>query len=104
MTAVAERAIADAVAIPYAPTITLNAAQGTRFCIEATGDLTLPDPEGGVDGQCIRVEVLASAAARTLTLSGITSTISIPSGELWIGDLEYRDDDQVTDTWFVVVG
>jgi hypothetical protein len=72
------RAITDPITIPYAATIAPNAGQGTLFRVSATGNLTLTDPTGGVDGQYIRVEITASGAARTVTLAG--ALVAIPNG------------------------
>lgn len=91
----ADRAITDPIAITYASTITPIAAQGALFRCTATGDLTLANPTGGVDGQWIRVEITASGATRTLSLTGITPTVSIPSGGKWAGDFVYDG----TDWW-----
>jgi hypothetical protein len=91
----ADRAITDPITLTYASTITPPAAQGSLFRVAATGDLTLNDPTGGVDGQWLRIEVTASGATRTLTLAGITGTIAIPSGSKWAGDLGFDG----TDWW-----
>lgn len=71
-------------------TITPNANAGRLFRHVATGNVSLADPTGGVDGQTIRVEVQASGADRTLTLSGSLGTVVIPSGEWWIGSFTYH--------------
>lgn len=89
------RAVLDPIAITYASTITPNAAQGALFKCTATGNLTLADPIGGVDGQTIRVEITASGAAVVLTLTSITGTVTIPNGGKWAGELAYDG----TDWW-----
>jgi hypothetical protein len=90
-----ERAITDPITLTYATTITPDAATGALFRVVATGNLTLNDPTGGVDGQWVRVEITASGASRTLTLAGITPTVTIASGARWAGDLVYDG----TDWW-----
>lgn len=69
------RAIVDPITVPYATTVAVNAGQGTLFRCTATGNLTLADPTGGVDGQYIRVEITASGGARTVTLAGVPVVI-----------------------------
>jgi lysophospholipase L1-like esterase len=69
-------------------TITPNAALGYgphRHI--ATSDVTLAAPTGGVDGQPIEVQVLASGATRTLTAAG--ASITIPAGSWWWGHFSY---------------
>lgn len=83
------RAVLDPITISYASTITPNASQGSLFRCTATGNLTLADPIGGVDGQVLRVEITASGADRTLTLSGITPAVTITNGSTWAGELAY---------------
>lgn len=77
--------------------ITPDAAAGSVFRHEASADVTLAEPTGGVDGQEIAVAVLASGGARTLTVAGAGS-VSIPAGRWWVGELRY---DATTTTWLL---
>ena len=81
--------------------ITPNANVGSLFRHVATADVELADPTGGVDGQRVTVEVQASGADRTLTLSGTLGSVEIPSGEWWKADLRYH---QPTLEWFIDEG
>jgi len=90
-----DRAITDPITITYGATITPDAATGSLFRCTATGNITLANPTGGVDGQWIRVEITASGADRVLTLTGVTGTITIPSAGKWVGDLLFDG----TDWW-----
>lgn len=73
--------------ITYATTITPNAASGSLFRCTATGNLTLNDPTGGVNGQAVTVEILASGADRTLNFEGGVTAVTITSGQWWSGTL-----------------
>lgn len=77
--------------------ITPDASTGSVFRHAATANVTLTEPTGGVDGQAVTVAVLASGAARTLTVAGVGS-VSIPSGRWWVGELRY---DAATSTWLL---
>lgn len=77
--------------VTYAATVTIDAATGDAFAITATGALTLAVPTNPSNGQMIVVEVLASGAARTVTLNasivlttGLTTSLSVASGETGI--------------------
>lgn len=76
------------VTVDYAATVTVNAALGTLFRIDAVGNLTLADPANGTDGQTIHIEVLATGGPRTVTV-GSGETIAIPSGLRWVTTLRY---------------
>ena len=72
---------------PYAASLTLNATAGNNQLVTATGNLTLNEPALGVDGQWLRLRVIASGAQRVVTFvaalhrpSSIASTLTIPSG------------------------
>lgn len=76
------------VVVPYAASSTLNAAAGNNQLMTATGNLTLNEPTGGVDGQWLRLRVIASGAQRVVTFGGalkrpssIASTLTIASGQ-----------------------
>ena len=86
--------------VTYASSITINpAVDGNRVNITATGDITSLNlsTTGATDGQVIRVAVLASGAARDVTVNSAVRTSTgltrgaheIPSGEVWIGAFEY---------------
>jgi hypothetical protein len=75
-------------------TITPNAATGSLFRHTATANVSLASPTGGVDGQEVVVEVLASGADRLLTAAG--ATVTIPSGTWWTGTMRYHT---TGDTW-----
>jgi len=73
---------------PYAASLTINAAGGNSRVVTATGNLTLNEPTGGVDGQLLLVKVIASGAQRTVTFVGalkrptsIASTLTIPASQ-----------------------
>lgn len=95
-TARATRFVGAVVIVPYASTVTIDASAGTTFRCVATGNLTVTDITGGVDGQLITLEVRASGADRSLTVAGTTDTI--PSGQVWSGDLRY---DVATAAWLL---
>lgn len=72
----------------FAASLTLNAAAGNSRIMTATGNVTLNEPTGGVDGQLLMLKVIASGAQRTVTFGGtlrrptsIASTLTIPSGQ-----------------------
>jgi hypothetical protein len=75
--------------ITYAASVTVNAALGCVFRVTATGDLTVADITGGVDGQPVTLEVLASGGARIVTVTG-GDTATIPSGQWWSGTFRYN--------------
>lgn len=88
--------------IPYAATITPNAATGALFRITAPGDVTLNSPINGTDGQAVIVEVLASGGPRLITLAGgVIDPIAIPSGSRWTGLARYNAGD---DVWVLSAG
>ena len=102
------RVASTPVAVTYAATTTINAATGTRFKLVATGDLTLAAPTNPVDGQQITVVILASGATRALTISGsiqlttgLSASVSIPSGKRWIGGFVYDGD---LSAWVLLAG
>jgi hypothetical protein len=82
------RIAAAAVTITYAASITPDASLGCVFDVTATGNLTLADISNGVDGQLVNIRVTASGAARTLTVTGVYSTL-IASGSRWVGWFRY---------------
>ena len=96
--ALLERGVLDPVVVPYATSVVLNATTGASFRCVATGDITLDDIVGGVDGQEIMFKVLASGAPRTLSFTGTSDSISIGSGEWWTGEFQYIAD---SDTWLL---
>ena len=72
----------------YAASLTLNATAGNSRIMTATGNVTLNEPTGGVDGQLLMLKVIASGAQRVVTFgaalkrpSSIASTLTIPSGQ-----------------------
>jgi len=83
------RFVAAPVTVTYAASITLNAALGDVFRVAATGDLTLTDITNGVDGQQVILEVLASGAARVVTVTG-GYTVTVSSGTWWTGHFRYN--------------
>jgi hypothetical protein len=91
-----ELGIITPVTIPYATSVTLDATRGSFFRCDAVGDLTLDDIVGGIDGQTIIFEVLASGAARTLFFTGAVGSISIAANQQWAGSFRYRS---VSDSW-----
>lgn len=69
----------------FATSLTLNAAAGNSRICTATANFTLNDPANGVDGQLLRLRVIASGAQRVLTFAGtlrrpaaMASTLTIP--------------------------
>lgn len=82
--------------VPYAATITVDAASGALFRIVAVGDLTLNDPINGTDGQEVVIEVLASGGQRTISFAGGTSSaVAIPTGLRWSAAMRYNATDNV---------
>lgn len=79
-------------------TITPNAATGSTFRHVATADVALAEPTGGIDGQEIAVAVLASGGSRTLSFAGGITSVTIPSGQWWVGKLR---NDAATTTWLL---
>lgn len=100
------RTVSAPVAVTYAATTTIDASLGSRFTITATGNLTLAAPTNPLDGQQITVTILASGAARTLTIAsailltvGVTTPITIASGKRQILGLVY---DSGAAAWLLV--
>ena len=87
--------------VNYATSITLTAGTNvavSRFTITATGNPTItPSTSGAVDGQVMRVVVLASGATRTVTVAsavglstGITDrALAVTSGQVGVFGFEY---------------
>lgn len=73
------------------------AVVGNNLDYTATGDITLGVPTGGSNRQVLRIQVLASVAARNVTFdpnyrisTGIASrTFSVPAGEALLAAVEY---------------
>jgi hypothetical protein len=84
-----ELGVVTPVVVPYATSVTLNATQGALFRCVATGDLTLDDIVGGVDGQTIVFEAQASGADRVLHFTGSTESINVAVGQWWVGQFRY---------------
>lgn len=84
--------------LPYAATITPNAASGALFRITAPGDFTLANPINGTDGQAIVVEVLATGGTRTVSFTAGYPSIGIPSGSRWTSTLRYN---ATLDAWLL---
>lgn len=57
------------VTLTDAATVALDASLGDYFRLSAGGDRTIGIPSNAVDGKQITIEILASAAARTITLT-----------------------------------
>lgn len=89
LAAMLTRLAAAPVTVTYASSVTLNAALGCVFRVTATGDLTVSDITGGIDGQTVAVEVLASGADRTVTVTG-GDAASVTSGSWWTGAFRYN--------------
>lgn len=77
-------------------TLTINASIGDNHQITATGNPALGVPSNGTNGQMLLVEVLASGAARTVTLNGSiilstgqSATMVIASGKVGVFGLRY---------------
>jgi hypothetical protein len=94
-----ELGVLTPVDVGYATSVTINTTQGALFRCTAVGDLTLDDIVGGIDGQQITFEVEASGGTRTLAFTGPLGSVTIPGGELWIGEFRYRSSN---DTWALV--
>lgn len=84
------------VTLAYAGTVTPDASQSNHFKITAAGNFTLNPPANPTDGQMLIVEVLASGAARTVTLSssiqltsGLSTTLAPGSGSVGFIGLRY---------------
>lgn len=84
-----ELGVVDPIMVPYATSVTLNATQGALFRCMASGDLTLDDIVGGIDGQTIVFEVQASGAQRVLHFTGSTDTVTIATGQWWVGTFRF---------------
>lgn len=85
------------VAVPYAASMTLNATAGNNLITTATGNITLNEPTGGVDGQLLTLRVIASGAQRVVTFgaalkrpTSIASTLTIPSGQRGVIGLSFE--------------
>jgi hypothetical protein len=87
-----------AVTVSYASSITLDAALGSVFRVTATGNLTLADITGGVDGQQVAVEVLASGGLRTVTVTDVDA-FPVPSGTWWTAAFRHNAE---TSSWLMV--
>ena len=85
-----ELGVADPVVIPFATSITIDATQGSLFRCTAIGDLTLDSIVGGIDGQTIELEVLASGGIRSFVITGGAEATTIAAGEQWAGKFRYR--------------
>lgn len=77
------------VTVTYAASVTLDASLGCVFRVAATGALTLANITGGIDGQPVALEVLASGADRAVTVTG-GDTVTVPSGTWWTGNFRYN--------------
>jgi hypothetical protein len=93
------RPVSPPISVTFATPLTLNAGLGTRFKTTATTDFTLNPPSNPVDGQQVTLTVLASAATRTVTISGsillttgLSASVAIVSGKRWIAGLIYDAD------------
>ena len=85
--------------VASAATYTPDAASGRTVAWKLTanaGNFTLAAPINGLDMQVVRIAVLASGGARTVTLSGFigstnypTTAFTVPSGKWWTGTFEY---------------
>jgi hypothetical protein len=89
-----------------AANIATDASQGSHFRVTLTADRTLGAPSNPTDGQRALWEVLASGAARTLTLAsvfvfptGVTGVPQIDSGKTTFIGCIYRASSA---TWNVV--
>lgn len=77
-------------------TIGIDAADGDYFRIALTADRLLVAPVNGTDGQRILVEARATGGERKLSLhpaillgNGIRTSITIPAGRRWFGELVF---------------
>lgn len=86
------RLAAAPVSVTYAASITLNASLSCVHRVTATGNLTLTDITQGIDGQSVHLEVYASGADRTVTISGV-GTIPVPSGTWWSATFRFNATD-----------
>jgi hypothetical protein len=77
------------VTVTYAASITVDAALGCVFRVTATGDLTLADITGGIDGQSVALEVLASGGDRVVTITG-GGVVTVASGQRWTASFRYN--------------
>lgn len=74
-------------------TLTMNASLGKHFrCSALAANTTVADPTNKTDGQPLILDVVASAATRTISLnaaivnmSAAAFPISLPSGKRWVG-------------------
>ena len=82
------RIAAAPITVAYAASVTLDAATSCVFRVAATGNLTLADITGGVDGQAVTLEVLASGADRTVTITG-GGSVTVASGQWWTSAFRY---------------
>jgi hypothetical protein len=64
--------------LTYAATVTPDATLGNSIKITATGALAIAVPTGGIDGQNLVIEVLASGANRVVTLN---ASIALTTGQ-----------------------
>ncbi|OYW74633.1 MAG: hypothetical protein B7Z37_16925 [Verrucomicrobia bacterium 12-59-8] len=70
-------------ALAFAPTLTINAPSERFHRIPLTGDMALAAPTSGADGVRVRLWLVASGGARTVTLDAAiviptTSTLTSP--------------------------
>lgn len=89
------RLVAPPVTVTYAASITLDASLGCVFRVTATGNLVVADITGGVDGQAVHLEVLASGTTRNVTVTGADPS-SVAAGQWWTGSFRYNAG---TNTW-----
>lgn len=94
-----ELGVSTPIVVPYATSVTLNATQGSLFRFVASGDVTLDNIVGGIDGQAITFEVQASGGDRTLSFTGSIGSAPILSGQWWIGEFRYA---AASDAWRLV--
>lgn len=100
--------VSVAASITTTTAVTLDASQGNLRNITATANVTLNAPTSPVDGQQLRVNVLASGAIRTVTFSGVLLTTgitlgpySVPSGAVGLFLLTYTAL-RATPAWYLV--
>lgn len=78
------------VTVTYAATIAIDPTAGNNFKITATGALALSvSTTGASDGQMVMVEVLASGAARTVTVTATFTTGLVAANVIASGKVGY---------------
>jgi hypothetical protein len=92
------RAAAAPVTVTYASSVTLDATLGSTFRITATGNITLADITGGVDGQVVTLEILASGGDRVVTITG-GGAVTVASGTWWSGSFRYN---AAASAWLII--